>query len=75
MEEPPTSGDFEPGLRIEAGEPAEAPTAAPIDFDARTWDFITNGREADPIEHQRDFTAVAARIRVPFSERSRGQAG
>jgi hypothetical protein len=36
---------------------------------------MARGFEVDEAEHRRDYTAIAALIRVAFSERSRAQAG
>lgn len=47
----------------------------PIDFEASLRSAIERGYEADENEHRTDFTDIAARIRVAFSERSRQQAG
>lgn len=66
------------GLSLSAGAGAPAfrdATATPIDFEAALRRAIESGYEVDEHEHRTDFTDIAARIRVVFSERSRQQAG
>lgn len=64
-------------LRVFTGTSgAERPEGARmVDLDAALAGFIAGGLEVDQADHVQWFSTMAARVRLPTSERSRGQAG